>query len=362
MKLERNEEDLEAQPKTKRAKLDVRHEIVEIEDEILTSGPENMTIKTRKSKRLISKNNIKTKPNTLVKFQEIDNIVQNIEQISPESFKTEQNTSESTIIIDTKDESGPEINDKLKNDIAFEIIKIKPPKIPKKELKISPKPEKPAKNSKKEDPDTDDRPFGMLPLRDINELFGDIPHGVIDQFNAELDFQPTIVIIDDVNDHQPTINIDNEVSDDDDCLVVTFKCEKCPKSFDSEKLLSNHLKIHELKYCCNICNKKYGRERQLKRHKLYDHDYKGRFSCATCGKKFNRQLGLEFHRKKVHEVNQPIPKKCPFCGFECVSEKRFKKHQNTHKDGDKKIKIEKKPKIEVKDEKKVFKFKAVKTK
>lgn len=234
-----------------------------------------------------------------------------------------------------------------------------------KKPKISPKSEKFLEIPKKVDPDRESRPFGMLPIRHIDELFEDFPSG---QLNEELDYHPTVVITNEPDDHQQTV-----YNDDEDCVVVTFKCDLCPRVLNSEKALENHKTYHNFE--CKSCDRKFVKERQLINHTRDIHDNPGQFRCFICSKKFNRKSDLHFHEMSKHARARPKVNKCPTCGYECDSKITFKKHLKTHLSNEMKTKQEKKPKIEVKDdkmkiktekkvkveiknEKKVFKFKA----
>ena len=445
MKIELNEDDLEMQPAAKRTKIEIKPKVLKIKKQVMADET-NVELKINKTRRLRSSNKIiearpksarikafsnkiNEKTVTSTKSQEIDNFANNSDQSEQELIKIEQksnnviqeaihinqenisnnqlqlnlNHSTSTPeIIDIKStipQTVPEtirVKEEPKNNEIINIssggIEIKPLKIPKVEvfdtsfeiieLKLPKKEEKVKKypkSSKKQDPE---RTFGMLPIRDIDELFIDLPGG-FNQLNEELDYHPTIVIPDEPVDHQQIIIIDDEVSDNEDCAIMTFKCDVCQKSLKSAQALKSHKGNHKFK--CRHCKMWFRKESQLIRHVRDYHQSPNSFQCDICHKKFNRQYCVEMHKRRVHEANRQLANKCPICGYECDSAKRFRKHQKTHQVEDVKIKIEKKPKIEikletkkkpkvkqefvpkikklkveVKVEKKVFEFKAVK--
>jgi hypothetical protein len=177
-------------------------------------------------------------------------------------------------------EVGLEIKEEVEsgeiNDVSCEIVDIQPAKIPKLE------------NRENEDPVQENKPF--------NE--------------------------------QQTVVIDDEVSDDEDCILVTFKCDLCPKSFYAERHLKKHKNRHNW-VVCRTCNKKLSTEIKLQQHKQDLHDNPGRFQCTLCGKKFNTQKALNHHIKKK---NRPAKiYRCQFCTFTCGSYRPFKNHKKIHK-------------------------------
>ena len=442
MKIELNEDDLEMQPAAKRAKIEIKPKVLKFKKQVMADET-NVELKINKTRRLRSSNKIieaRPKSARIKAFskynkinketQEIDNFVNNsdleqelikieqksnnviqevihINQENISNYQLQLNLNHSTStpeIIDIKPtipQTVPEtirVKEEPKNneiinissgrieikplkipkdenlDISCEIIELKPTKLPKKEEKVKKYP----KSSKKQDAE---RTFGMLPIRDIDELFNDLPGG-FNQLNEELDYHPTIVIPDEPVDHQQIIIIDDEVSDNEDCVIMTFKCDVCQKSLKSAQALKSHKGNHKFK--CRHCKMWFRKESQLIRHVRDYHQSPNSFQCDICHKKFNRQYCVEMHKRRVHEANRQLANKCPICGYECDSAKRFRKHQKTHQVEDVKIKIEKKPKIEikletkkpkikqefapkikklkveVKVEKKVFEFKAVK--
>ncbi|KAL7014146.1 hypothetical protein ACKWTF_015765 [Chironomus riparius] len=463
MRIELNEDDFEMQPDAKRAKIEIEtilknKELVDDELKINISEPRRLRSgriiefsqksATTKAKNASNSNKISKPIDNPTISQKVDNTRQDSDQLKPELIKIEPRTNnviqESTQINQESISSNQLQNLSLR---TTEIIDIKPNILQKDHATIQVKDEPrnveiisisseaikteelltdetfdtsceiiELKPTKKEDPDS---PFGMLPIRDIDELFIDLPGSLFNQLNEELDNQQIIVI-------------DDEVSDDKDCIKLlkckkiklkvtsindsklnilkptkmkikdnkngiktlkslkTLKCDLCPKLFKSAIDLKNHKVIH--KFNCQQCRKTFRLERQMIKHVRNFHQTAKIFQCNICFKKFIRQFCLDTHMRNIHEPNRPKTNKCQICGFECDSSKRFKKHIKTHMDEDvkvkiekeirtemeikavKKIKAEKKPKsemniqnhlkakkkfkVEVKEEKKVFEFKA----
>ena len=46
----------------------------------------------------------------------------------------------------------------------------------------------------------------------------------------------------------------------------SFKCQECPKSFSTEKSLTQHVNLHNKAFWCNICNKQFKAKCSLKKH------------------------------------------------------------------------------------------------
>lgn len=65
-----------------------------------------------------------------------------------------------------------------------------------------------------------------------------------------------------------------------------FKCLHCDKTFQLRRRLLTHLKTHkELKYCCEICGRKFLDKKKLERHKItHMSAEEKKFPCKECGK------------------------------------------------------------------------------
>ena len=158
-----------------------------------------------------------------------------------------------------------------------------------------------------------------------------------------------------------------EVSDDDDCVIVTFRCDSCPRSFLMEKDLNKHKERHSWPFVCTTCKRRFLSKSVLNSHKQSKHVLQKIHECPTCRKKFRTRAGMKEH-KKYHDKNRPKAFNCEFCEFACDGKKKFKMHKKIHLIVPKiepKTEFKEEPvifdDIRVKEEPKVFLFGAVKT-
>lgn len=113
-----------------------------------------------------------------------------------------------------------------------------------------------------------------------------------------------------------------------------ISCHKCFKTFVSISRLKLHLKVHERKFECPICNRRLPTFPQLKNHINDIHENPGSHSCEICHKKFNRAENLKVHLK-FHDKNRPKPFKCQRCDFATHSKANFNGHLKFHEKKDK---------------------------
>ena len=63
-----------------------------------------------------------------------------------------------------------------------------------------------------------------------------------------------------------------------------FECKMCPKICITKAELDKHIiKDHTVQYSCDVCNKSFGCNKYLKRHKMYHTDLRA-FQCEMCPK------------------------------------------------------------------------------
>jgi len=81
-------------------------------------------------------------------------------------------------------------------------------------------------------------------------------------------------------------------------------CDDCGKSFDTRSNLNQHVKTHGIRskseYFCEICYKKFSRERVLKQHVRNMHEGES-IRCNICDKTFARKDNLKRHMQDIHE-------------------------------------------------------------
>lgn len=97
---------------------------------------------------------------------------------------------------------------------------------------------------------------------------------------------------------------------------LSFKCDKCPKSFRCKNRLEFHVQFH-LKGSnagqCLECNKEFPTELCLYKHMLYNHLNRKIFTCEHCGKNFRNKSSLTYHLRSHKSFEAMRPFKCELC-------------------------------------------------
>ena len=119
-----------------------------------------------------------------------------------------------------------------------------------------------------------------------------------------------------------------------------FKCDRCSKTFQSEKAKSYHKQtVHDAvrSVTCSICNQQFKTEVNLKQHQKYVHSDQRKFPCPDCDSKFKQKRDLRVHMLNIHTVNYTKEDyqeksndvneyKCD----KCESSFKYKKNLNAH--------------------------------
>ena len=80
----------------------------------------------------------------------------------------------------------------------------------------------------------------------------------------------------------------------------SFQCNYCDKTLTrGVKLIKHESLIHA--YECKICKKKYIWESLLKRHNFFTHGGSALFECNLCDKSFGSRSGLNRHNRNFHQ-------------------------------------------------------------
>ncbi|XP_013163283.1 PREDICTED: zinc finger protein 93-like [Papilio xuthus] len=137
-------------------------------------------------------------------------------------------------------------------------------------------------------------------------------------------------------------------------IQYEFKCNICTKRFFNKTLLQQHKKIHNMTYSCklcsysgktvkylsrhtkkvhteptiscNVCDKKFHFQCNLKQHLLV-HTGAKPHKCKVCGKGFNSSYSLSTHQL-IHENLKPYL--CTVCDYACRDSSTLRKHKDRH--------------------------------
>lgn len=111
-----------------------------------------------------------------------------------------------------------------------------------------------------------------------------------------------------------------------------FVCDKCEKSFYDNGHLHEHLKFHGVReFDCQDCGKSYFTKSGLNRHVSAIHKLEKKHKCDLCDKRFGRNWDLKVHmiqHGRNHNVKAHVV--CDICNkiFSCQS--KFKQHLKVH--------------------------------
>ncbi|XP_044743370.1 gastrula zinc finger protein XlCGF57.1-like [Chrysoperla carnea] len=120
-----------------------------------------------------------------------------------------------------------------------------------------------------------------------------------------------------------------------DILLKKYKiygltCNICHKEISTRSTLLRHMEIHDqnraLKYKCNLCNKGFYAEENLKKH-INRHMGKTKLQCDLCPKRFYVLSALGVHYKSSHKIK---PKRCTRCPLEFYHPLQLEQHEQTH--------------------------------
>ncbi|GFS91470.1 hypothetical protein NPIL_465221 [Nephila pilipes] len=96
---------------------------------------------------------------------------------------------------------------------------------------------------------------------------------------------------------------------------------------DSDKIDKNGLpKNEEKKFCCGVCNRKFGYKHVLQNHKR-THTGEKPFECPQCNKRFTRDHHLKTHMR-LHTGEKPY--QCPHCDRHFVQVANLRRHLRVH--------------------------------
>ncbi|WAR25515.1 ZN546-like protein [Mya arenaria] len=112
--------------------------------------------------------------------------------------------------------------------------------------------------------------------------------------------------------------------------VSVFQCDQCQKTFQHQKNLAQHMKLHQgnpKQFKCPECPATYSYKCHLTRH-LMIHTGDKPYKCKICSKAFNRNAHLVRHRKIHSEADKEW--KCSQCGFAFWERSDLLRHIRSH--------------------------------
>ncbi|XP_019885783.2 zinc finger protein 665 isoform X2 [Ooceraea biroi] len=112
------------------------------------------------------------------------------------------------------------------------------------------------------------------------------------------------------------------------------KCEKCDKQFDSKQEYELHARMmHEQqKFTCNVCNKTFLQQSNLKMHMASHGKIKPdkEYPCDVCGKVLNHPSSVVYHKEAEHNNGRRFV--CNKCDKSFKHKQLLQRHQLVHSD------------------------------
>ncbi|KAI5640760.1 zinc-finger associated domain (zf-AD) domain-containing protein [Phthorimaea operculella] len=90
----------------------------------------------------------------------------------------------------------------------------------------------------------------------------------------------------------------------------TYDCAMCSATYETFKMLKQHMNIHYSNYACNKCESSFATKRSLTAHNATH--LEGSFKCDHCDKVFPSDAKKRYHEKSKHLGNRNISN-CPYC-------------------------------------------------
>lgn len=105
-----------------------------------------------------------------------------------------------------------------------------------------------------------------------------------------------------------------------------FICEMCPRIFDSQSKLDNHMDLNHRPVECPVCKKTISNKYNLNMH-MKNHSGENKVTCDVCGMQLSaQQLRPHFLAKHTNER----PHKCALCDFGTVTKQALRRHVDAY--------------------------------
>ena len=128
------------------------------------------------------------------------------------------------------------------------------------------------------------------------------------------------------------VKIRSESNSEDDVSDIGFQCDQCPGVYKTKKKLKQHkARIHsDKKFLCSTCGFEVVGQKNYKNH-IRQHQSK--VQCPLCNKDFSQRC-LDKHVEKCKGPQQKKKREnkyfCERCGFGTKSQKQLDRHIKTH--------------------------------
>ncbi|XP_041969713.1 zinc finger protein 37-like isoform X2 [Aricia agestis] len=163
-----------------------------------------------------------------------------------------------------------------------------------------------------------------------NELEGEIVEIQEEEINVEGDYVIT------TSEENNEVNMDSTIETKTETETEEngrhkFKCQFCPKLYNSKQSKSLHMKaVHmgERGHVCGECGARFAYPRSLALHKISHRRARNRgFACDLCGKVLNHPSSVVYHKQSEHAAQRFV---CGKCG-KCFRHKQLlQRHQLVH--------------------------------
>nr|XP_018899155.1 PREDICTED: GDNF-inducible zinc finger protein 1-like [Bemisia tabaci] len=111
-------------------------------------------------------------------------------------------------------------------------------------------------------------------------------------------------------------------------MVPTFSCDFCPETYAKKSELKKHIKTHPKPWKCSFCTAAFKRKQHLINHSVKHSDVRP-FVCDACGATFKLKQNLADH-KKTHGNNRIYM--CHVCSGTFKTVTTLYHHMKTHSD------------------------------
>lgn len=105
-----------------------------------------------------------------------------------------------------------------------------------------------------------------------------------------------------------------------------LNCALCNSTFETFKMLLQHMNGHYRNYICDICDLGFINKHKLRNHQR-THDI-GSFNCSFCEKVFTTRVRKLCHEKYTHNSNARYTTNCPHCDQSFTSYYRRNRHMS----------------------------------